>query len=517
MMNCGLVLHSEKCFQRLISLVYKYRYVILGTLFIGVLAHMFMFTNKLPNHDDVHSLFSVGTTMASGRWGLRILALFLPGISMSWLYGILSLILFAASSCLIVRTFDIKSPFFQFLLGGVVVSFPTQTATFGYMFTAFAYAIAFFLAVLVVYFVRAGWKLWLPAAVSMVLSLSIYQGYLSVTVSMLILCLICRLLKYNECVSKLWLNGLLYIAFLVGSLGVYWLITKGLWHVSGSKMGQYADTALVFSLRSVIEGIPKAYSFFGKILFERYGGLIPTNFVRILHLVLFGFCLLETAVVAVRFKSWKRSMLLLFLLAVLPLGIHCMFLFIAEKAIHTLVMYSFIAFYLLTAIFMEHGRNLQINCPKARVLHGLAIDCSAVILAIIMLCNVNLANEAYMQLHLRYETSYSVTTTMLAQLQNTPGYTKDSKVAILGKYDEPGYQISQFRELGGMMGAEGINPNSYSYKDFIAYYMGADINWATAEECERIQQTEAYKQMEIYPDYGSIQQIENVFVIKFSN
>ena len=45
----------------------------ISALLFGFLAHNYMFTNKLPNYDDIRTLNGFGTTFKSGRWFLWIL------------------------------------------------------------------------------------------------------------------------------------------------------------------------------------------------------------------------------------------------------------------------------------------------------------------------------------------------------------------------------------------------------------------------------------------------------------
>lgn len=82
----------------MIRIIREYRYVIFGTMLIGLLAYAFAFTNKIPNHDDLAALFSKGTTGQSGRFGLQWLTRIFPNYSMPWIYGILSLAIIAVGN-----------------------------------------------------------------------------------------------------------------------------------------------------------------------------------------------------------------------------------------------------------------------------------------------------------------------------------------------------------------------------------------------------------------------------------
>lgn len=509
-------LYTETCFQKLRWIISKYRYVILGSLLFGFLAYMYLFTNKLPNHDDLRALFSVGTTLPSGRWGLRIFSFVFPSVSMPWIYGVLSLLFLTVGNCLIVRMFRIKTPVLQFLLGGMIVSFPSQTGTFGYMFTACPYAVSFCLSVLAAFFLCARKKKYIPALLCAILSLSIYQAYFSIIVSLLILHLIYRIFTDEQNTKQIFLDGVWSVVFLIVSLGCYWIVTKVIWRLTGTQLGEYADGALSFSIITVLNGIADAYRYFFKILFARYGGVIPSFLSKALHLLCLFLAGVECVLFILRKKDWKRTALLLFLLAILPVGINCMFLFVAAHSIHTLVLYAFIAIYILLAFLIDRGQYRNIKIPRIRLAHALGLDCLVLCMAVILLCNVFVANSAALKMQLAYENTYAFSSSVATQLQSTPGYTADSKIAIIGTYDAPDFYSTHFSDTGNLMGTHGISPTVYSINRFFAYYMGLDLNWASTEECEAIRQTTAFAQMQSYPDSGYIKQIGDVFVIKIS-
>ena len=163
----------------------------LTAVLAGLAAHMFMFTNKLVNHDDIEALFYKGATITSGRWGLELSSLVLPNWSMPWIYGILTLLMIAVSVCVMLRLLGIHSKLSHILLAAVVVSFPSLTGTYCFMFTSAAYGIAFLLAVLSVWFYQKGGPLFVSlAAFSLVLCLSIYQAYVAVAASLFVLLMI---------------------------------------------------------------------------------------------------------------------------------------------------------------------------------------------------------------------------------------------------------------------------------------------------------------------------------------
>ena len=190
-------------FQRILRALARlgntYRIPLVSALVFGFLAHTFAFTNKLVNHDEVQCLFSKGATVVSGRWGLGALDSLFPNVSMPWIYGVITLVLLAISVCVLVSVLSIRSGWMQALAAGLVLTFPSLTGTFGYLFTASSYGVAFLLAVLSVWLLRhRSARYLLGAVVCMVLSLSTYQAYASLSAALLVLVLIRQLLDGED-------------------------------------------------------------------------------------------------------------------------------------------------------------------------------------------------------------------------------------------------------------------------------------------------------------------------------
>ena len=108
----------------------------LAALLTGLAAHGYAFTNKLLNHDEIESLFGKGATVTSGRWGLELVKVLFPDWSMPWIYGLVSLLLIAVSTCLMLKILDIRAPLTRLLLPALIVSFPSLTGNFCFMFTS---------------------------------------------------------------------------------------------------------------------------------------------------------------------------------------------------------------------------------------------------------------------------------------------------------------------------------------------------------------------------------------------
>ena len=494
------------------------RVPLLCAFVVGALAHMFAFTNKLVNHDEVFCLFSKGATVSSGRWGLGALDSIFPNYSMPWIYGILTLVLMAAAICIIADIFSIRSKLLQGLLAGLIISFPSLTGTFGYMFTSSSYALSFLLAVVAVRLVGHGQKRYLlPAFVCMILSLSIYQSYISVAASMLVLLLIQQLLR-EDAVIPVIRRGFSFVAFLLLSLVGYFIATQAVLRITGTAFNSYASDSMTFQLSSVLNGVFLAYSNFIRFFTECYLGLVPTSFSGLMH----GLCMAASIVLLLlwAFRQKKRDipriLLLLALMAILPLAINCMYLITAADSIHTLVLYSFIAVYILAVIIAESCLPLCISEKPAIWCKNLSLNVISFTIAAVVVVNTYIANESYLNLYLRYENAYAFYTSLLTDIKQCPEFTEGTELAVIGNYDSPDYFEQKFEATNRITGVYGFVPDSYSADRFLEYYLGLSVPFASAEEIEKLKDSPEYTEMAAYPYYGSIQMIGDTLVVKLN-
>ena len=497
------------CFDKL----KKYKVPAIAGMIFGFLAYMFAFTNKLVNHDDVFTLFFKGGSFSLGRWGLEILELIFPNYSMPWIYGIITIALITLAACVIISIFSIENKLMQVLVTGSILVFPSLIGTFTYMFTSSSYAVSFLLAVLAVWFLIRLDKRSLPVAlVCMIGSLSIYQSYVAVTASLLVLTLIQRLMK-EEDILPIIRNGICYVLFLIISLGLYYAMTMVINKLRGVGFNGYANGSLSFSFAELPARILLAYRNFPRF-FTGYRGLMPGIFSQLLHTL----CLLLTGGMVFAWGisrkklQFARLLWLLGLIALLPLAMNCMYLFTTEDAVHTLVLYGVSMIYVLAVVVADLCINL-VPCSKAS---SLCVNAMGFVLALIVAANTYLANEAYLLLHLRYENAYAFYTSLIADIKMTPGFDEDTRLALIGSYQEPSFYLEKFPFSDHVTGTDGFLPDIYSKDRFLEYYLGFPIPFVPEEELSVIQNSAEVEQMPVYPYYGSMQLIDDVMVVKLS-
>ena len=486
-------------FNRLLS---RYALPLSGCLIFGLLAYLFVFTNKLLNLDEIAGLFRKGESISSGRWALWLSSFIFPDVSMPWINGMLSLAMLSAAVCLVISLFEIKSGLMQLLLSGLMIVFPSQIITFSYMFTCAPYALALLCSVLSVYvFIRGGKWRWIFSALFMALSLGIYQAYISIAASLYVVYII-KMILDGEAEEKLILRrGLECIAALALALAAYYTINTLFMRISGTEYNSYADASMNKDLGSLLYGLRVAYTAFLGYFYRGYYHLAATVFSRIVHIICALIVGAELVLYLARSASRGRKGLLVLCLVLLPLAVNC--LYVVSSLRHSLMLYSFTAVYVLAALCAEKlmsGRRVVLR------------DGVAVCMALILACNLVYANRLYLKMKLEYENAYSFYLGMVSRVKTTEGYDGDDMVVITGDAHNLLHESEiDTSDIVGIM--EGLI-NVYSRPDFVTYYIGFEPPPTDWDEWSLSGGNELVEAMPEYPYEGSVVKNGNFIIVK---
>lgn len=474
------------------------------SLAIGLAAHMTILTNKIPIDDDICNMFNKGATTVSGRYGLKLMSLMMPDVSMPWIYGLMSLLLLCAAICVTIKLFHIQNRALQILLGGVFISFPAETGTLSYMFTCAPYAAALLAAVGAVYVfagTRTKWR-WGISPALLVFSCSIYQGYFGFAASFCVILMIRSLMRAEGTAGQTFRAGVQMLAMLALSAAAY-----GLSVLAMNRLLALPVLDVINREQSILMRVAVAYSAFLHTLFDGYFAYVNTGLSRVMHLAVLLLCVYVTARNQMKFREGKRTLLLLVCLALLPLSCYCLYLLADNGYIHSLALYPFAAVYVLAAVIFGEFRP-----ERFRLGGGIA----AAALAVIIMGNVYFANSFYLRCELQYENVKAFYTAMLPRVMQTEGFDEGTKVAIIGEMGALRYDIDeQFDFDRFQLPGNNITKTTHA-KDIINRYLGMDIPLADEEETERLRQTEVFAAMPCYPYDGSVGMIEGVVVVKLS-
>lgn len=483
----------------------KHKTPFLSAMISGFAAFMYVFTNKLPNSDDLGYAFSKGEAMTNARWGLELCRFLFPDYSLSWIYGLISLLLLAAALCLIVELFDVRTPVLRAALPAVMLVFPSQIGIFAYMFTSSSYALAFLLTVLSVkWFTENCRRKKFAGLLALTFAVGIYQCYLMIAASLFVLLMVRDTLEGKLSVGAIIKKGLSYLAYMAIAGILYCLIFLLARELMGTDLGGYAenilgeeDYPLLKRFRACAAAVIGAF-----LPGKRFYFLVSSDFAAVLHLAGFAlsFLVLCLSLKRKRFDALRVVFLFVLILIVLPLATSAMLL-VTYSGVHTLVLHSFIAYYLLMVLLLEEAPEdiRRLGCYKKAL---------ALILAVITLGNVYEANVAYLKLHYEFEYMQTICTQVYTHLQMTPGFTEDAKVALMGDTPVTG-TLDHFADMNitGIYGRD--------RREYFRRYLGIDFNFVSEEEAAALRADERFLSMPSYPAYGYVQRIGDVFVVKY--
>lgn len=500
----------ERLAAALIGAAAELRLPALSALLSGLAAYLFCFTNKLEIMDDLSCMYGQGAGLSSGRWGLDLAEYFMPTFSTPWLNGLISLLLITAAICVVIRMFDIRSRILQILLPALLMTFPTQTCTFGYMFTAPQYALALLLAIggsLLISSAGTERKISLPGCLLMILSLSIYQPYIAVAASYLVVFLIARLLKGGASVKELVRSGLLFVAELAGSMLVYYGVTAVIQKLCGAGLNGYAEGNLT-GLSGVLFGIRVAYTSFIGYFYKGYYDLVANPASKVAHIVV-AVLVLGAAILRIlrveKEEKCKKLLLLFVCLFLLPPAVNC--IRIISSLYHNLMIYSFTSVYLLAAAVIEIcSPSLRENAGK------LWRDSVYFCMLIAAACNIYFSNCIYYKMYLQLEQAESFYTAVIADLMRDEEFDADSRVAFIGKNDVL-FDIPMIY-TGNLTGIRDGIVGTYSQDEFIRSFLGVTLDVCGWDVTDVLKTDPRVEEMPPYPYYGSIRKIDGIYVVR---
>ena len=210
----------------------QWRVCFYSALLVGLFAHLYKIANWLPNWDSLVFRYDAQNMIALGRWFLPVVCSFSSFYDLPFLNGLVTILFHALSAVCICQILKVQKKITACLIGAVIVSFPTVTSVMMYSYVADGYSIAFFLSALATLFMTRG-KAWdyALAAVLIALSMGIYQAYITVTITLILLKLIDEMLYAHTHLVTILKKSLLMLVTGIGGAVLYSAVLKVLLHV----------------------------------------------------------------------------------------------------------------------------------------------------------------------------------------------------------------------------------------------------------------------------------------------
>lgn len=510
-------MNEKSLFQRTFDAIPKpVKTAFFSCVILGFLAHLFAFTNIIPNSDGLSRIFDAQQMTVSGRWFLHYASMLHGYIQAPALIGALSLVFLGLAAGMTVDVLKLRSNLAAALCGGVMALFPAVAYTYLYMFTASAYAVAIALAVLSVWIVRKYPKYFLLAAIPLACSLGTYQAYFAVAAALALMCVILDLLDGEIPVKQTVREGFRVLGMLALSAVVYYVVLQIFLFVKDVELLSYKgmdDVGAELTIGGIAGMVIGTYKNF------LYYFLSPGSFgyntkpLVVFHLVLIAVAAAAALIPVVRKKLYRepaRLVLMVVGFGLIPLA--CNFTQLLSEST-TIMRYAFAMAYVLMIALAD-----RLHSEKSKAEQPLKAASWAAMAAVLLIF-AQISNIAYTASATAHRATEAFSANLVSRVEATPGYESGMEVVIIGSFPDEVYysdiEAFQLVEHYSCMSATVMQLNKHVY-----YYLNDWLNvpWQEPEEATflAISRSEAFQSMPLYPSDGSVAILDGKVVVKLA-
>lgn len=489
----------------------EYTLAFLGTVLMGLLIHMPVMVQDIPNHDGLDSLYFNQNMITSGRWFLTIACGISSYFNLPWLISVLSLLYLGLASVCLTEILQLRSKVSICVVSGLLISFPALASSFAYVFTLDGYMLALLLSILAVWVAETGKYGYLAGAVCLGCSMGIYQAYLPVSILLCLYVTALALIEENR-IKGVWKK--VFPLLKMGVLGVvfYFVMLYFLLFLQGKELAGYqgingegiAGQGLFASLKLVYQDF-FVFLIKGKVLFHN-GISVAAG------LVLGGMLVWTISLLARRKNRYKKPLFYLALLgfaALIPLVVNYILILSGALNYHMIMRYQWV--FLLILVIALADRYAGNMAQWAIFVAGTVLIFSYAVMD----------NIGYQNLHQKYEKTYAYCVRLLDRIENTPGYYQGIPVAMIGVVGDEAFPTTDLSAdvtwpLIGLYG-DWLLYTGNNYELFMKHYLGASLNILDTSYMEEIYYSKEYQEMDCFPGPNSTKVVDGILYVHTEN
>lgn len=505
----------EKVLPDLVRRIDSRYWLAFGAAFVlGLITHIYMFVNKLPNGDDLESMYRNYDMTSSGRWFDQIAMSLSSWYSIPWTTGLVALFFLALSTALLCSLFAYKRKSSVLITAALMATFPVLASQFSYLFYADLYMIAMCLSIWAIWLAKRHWWGIVPGVLALACAMGCYQAYIGFAVVVCMLSLIAEVVRNEQKTSAILLLAVRYLV--TGALGValYFGILHGALAVLGETLTDYQGINEMGQLPAggILAMLPGVYRDFWAYFFQGTYFQVPAFFRGLYALVLaVGALLLVYGVI--KRGAWKRPQIvvLLAMAAALPIGYNLIYFMAPQAYLHCLMQPQYTLFLIMPVIFFECAFDGQKPSFLSEGSSWILLLASCLIAyQFYLLCNV-----CYLNLDLRYEITYATELRILDRIEQLDGYETDTPVAFIGAFPNKNMNMYPDGTADATWGLTGVRGNlvhhEKNYRGFYLNYLGKRMNVLSEDAC-RAYYDEA-RTMPYWPENGSVAMVDGVVIV----
>ena len=497
-------------------------------LIVGWITHFYMFTHKLVNWDDANNMSAYGSGDYLGRWFLKYIHPLGSVHSIPAVHGFLFVLLLTLSACLILEIMGIKSVTGSVLVPTVLITFPSVASTMTFMFMAHTSGMGIFMVCLGVFLMRRYKYGSIPCGVLLVCALGTYQSYISLAITLMLMGMINDLINNEKEFKEVFREGVLCVVVLGVSVAFYmWLshvIYPNLDNETYGGVGNMGQIAL--SQMPVL--IARCYKrFLEFFIWKPFAFMTGTKQAANICMCLFAVILFVTLVIKKKiYKNVSKFALLLVVCGFVPLAAAFIYFMAPEVDYSMLMLYPYALISVLVLALLEYclkewGSAFLMDSTKKYACYIIVVG---TITAVSLSCYTDylLTNKAYLRMDLATQRVTSYFNRVIAYVETAEGFEAGDEITILGEFyykDNPSsveidvINAEDLRTLDGVALENGLITSSVR-DNFIKLFVGYQTAKLSDGEKKEIMETDAYKEMPVYPSQGSVEKINGVWVVK---
>lgn len=512
------------------NLTQSQKYAFISVLIMGLVAHGFVFFNRLSVHDNSHCLFTIGATYEVNRWGLGIIyklqVLSTKTFSLPWFHGLLSLIFIGCSAMVLMKTFEMKSKLLSAMIGALMVVFPMVTSSFSFMFTTWPYFMGLLFAFMAAYTLTRELtvKNLIISSVCFALSLSLYQAFMGVVIVVFLLKMLLDVVDgKTESVLDYLKQGIAYLLELGLGLGIWAGVAKIFRTVKHIEIEHYKGWDEGYNIakfpNKLVEALKSFFSF-------RMEGINALRYLRLLTIIVFVFTIIALGIILIK-STAKSSVRIASIVGIVLMPVAMVVVYLLSTSdsyqVSTMMIYPEVFVYLIPLIVLEkiEGFKEGVSSILGQATSLVLIICTL----IITIGYVYLDNAAYFKAAIFQEQAIAYSTALLANIKSTEGFSDDMEIVLVGfnnVQDKTINEVANKEELDGVQlewyanSLEEMINNGVNIQ-FLRDHIGIGNEKLTIEdpnESTEVSDMPEVKAMPVYPNDGSIAIINDMLVVK---
>lgn len=504
----------EKNSRCLLSKHRRLLIICFASVFIwGLFAHTYAYTNFQFNHDSLDGLYAAGAENAHkielGRVFVPAYRTLVHGVfAAPWLTGCLALLWTALGMFLIIRIFDADSAPTLWLIGGVLavnLTFICLSATFLHDLDADLFAMLLACAAAWLWTKRPrGW--FVLGVLSCAVSMGLYQSYISVTITLVMMHLLLAVLQ-GENVSSVIRRGLWAVAMVALGGVLYLLSVKAITAWSGIVVVERKNSISALGLLTPA-AIPNLIGgtyrdWFGALIHTPLMWLAPWAGAALNVLVLALTALMIIRRLFSRELTAGQKVLAAVIALAMPLGMNTCYV-LTSGEVHDLMRYASVLLYVLALLLC-----LRSGIKWTNVLAG-------VLVFLLTFSGVQTANTAYLQKSTVTSATYARMVNVLYDMMFYGYVPGETPLYVHGAIPmEPLEAYARSDMMEGMDIYNAITRDVKSIRAYFTHVLGDNVVWCTNEQREQIRSDPAFEGMPVYPADGYIETFDEVLVVKF--